>query len=60
MRCTPRYLFRHRGFVIRRWHRSPGLSKMAGIPTMMISVDPAIFLTRVRPPRTAYYKGEFG
>jgi D-proline reductase (dithiol) PrdB len=31
----------------------------AGIPTMMISVDP-IETDRIRPPRTAYYVGEFG
>lgn len=31
----------------------------SGIPTMMISVDPAK-TDRVRPPRTAYYNGEFG
>ncbi|MBV9242213.1 MAG: hypothetical protein JO314_09420 [Acidobacteria bacterium] len=31
----------------------------AGIPTMMISVAPDI-TDRVRPPRTAYYRGEFG
>ena len=31
----------------------------AGIPTMMISVDPAS-TDRVRPPRVAYYHGEFG
>ena len=30
-----------------------------GIPTMMISVDP-ILSDRVRPPRAAYYNGEFG
>ncbi|MEP6705441.1 MAG: hypothetical protein ABJB34_11605, partial [Acidobacteriota bacterium] len=29
------------------------------IPTMMLSVDP-VMTDRVRPPRTAYYKGEFG
>lgn len=33
--------------------------EQAGIPTMMISVDKAI-PERVRPPRTAYYNGEFG
>ncbi|HEV8591625.1 MAG TPA: glycine/sarcosine/betaine reductase selenoprotein B family protein [Pyrinomonadaceae bacterium] len=31
----------------------------AGIPTMMISVD-ARETDRIRPPRTAYYVGEFG
>ena len=31
----------------------------SGIPTMMISVD-AAETDRVRPPRTGYYKGEFG
>lgn len=31
----------------------------SGIPTMLISVDP-IMTDRVRPPRTAYYNGEFG
>ena len=31
----------------------------AGIPTMTISVDPKI-TDMVRPPRTAYYNGEFG
>src|SRR5687767_1933009 len=30
-----------------------------GIPTMTISVDP-LLTDRVRPPRTAYYNGEFG
>jgi len=30
-----------------------------GIPTIMISVDPQA-VDRVRPPRTAYYTGEFG
>lgn len=33
--------------------------EMSGIPTMMISVDPKIS-DKVRPPRTAYYNGEFG
>jgi len=33
--------------------------EMAGIPTMMISVDRSIS-EAVRPPRTAYYSGEFG
>ena len=33
--------------------------EMAGIPTMNISVDRDLSDT-VRPPRTAYYKGEFG
>ena len=31
----------------------------SGIPTMMLSVDPAM-TDKVRPPRTAYYKGELG
>lgn len=31
----------------------------SGIPTMMISVDLAM-TDRARPPRTAYYEGEFG
>ncbi|MCA1590722.1 MAG: hypothetical protein LC734_10135 [Acidobacteria bacterium] len=31
----------------------------AGIPTMMISVD-SVMTDRTRPPRTAYYNGEFG
>ena len=31
----------------------------SGIPTIMISVDP-IMTDRIRPPRTAYYNGEFG
>lgn len=31
----------------------------SGIPTMCLSVDPAM-TDRVRPPRTAYYNGEFG
>ncbi len=31
----------------------------SGIPTMTISVDPAL-TDKVRPPRTAYYNGEFG
>ena len=30
-----------------------------GIPTIMISVDPGM-VDNVRPPRTAYYNGEFG
>lgn len=30
-----------------------------GIPTMTLSVD-SLMTDRVRPPRTAYYKGEFG
>jgi D-proline reductase (dithiol) PrdB len=30
-----------------------------GIPTMLVSVDRSI-TDRVRPPRTAYYRGEFG
>ena len=33
--------------------------EMAGIPTMIISVDPRE-TDRVRAPRTAYYSGEFG
>ena len=31
----------------------------SGIPTMTISVDTSI-TDKIRPPRTAYYKGEFG
>jgi D-proline reductase (dithiol) PrdB len=31
----------------------------SGIPTMMLSVDP-IATDRIRPPRTGYYRGEFG
>ena len=31
----------------------------SGIPTMMISVDPSM-TDRTRPPRSAYYSGEFG
>ncbi len=31
----------------------------SGIPTMMLSVDP-VMTDRIRPPRTAYYNGEFG
>ena len=31
----------------------------SGIPTMMLSVDPNI-TDKVRPPRAAYYNGEFG
>ncbi len=31
----------------------------AGIPTICISVDPTM-TDKIRPPRTAYYKGEFG
>ena len=31
----------------------------SGIPTMVLSVDPKL-TDRVRPPRTAYYKGDFG
>lgn len=31
----------------------------SGIPTMCLSVDP-VSTDRVRPPRTAYYNGEFG
>lgn len=33
--------------------------EQGGIPSIIISVDPAI-TDRVRPPRTAYYSGEFG
>lgn len=33
--------------------------EQSGIPTMMISVDPKV-TDKVRPPRTAYYNGEFG
>jgi D-proline reductase (dithiol) PrdB len=33
--------------------------ELSGIPTMLLSVDP-IMLERVRPPRSAYYSGEFG
>jgi D-proline reductase (dithiol) PrdB len=33
--------------------------EQSGIPTMMISVDPDLS-DQVRPPRTAYYDGEFG
>ncbi len=33
--------------------------EQSGIPTMTISVDPKI-TDKVRPPRTAYYNGEFG
>lgn len=33
--------------------------EQSGIPTMVISVDPRL-TDRVRPPRTAYYNGEFG
>jgi D-proline reductase (dithiol) PrdB len=33
--------------------------ELAGIPTMLISVDRTV-TDRVRPPRTAYYNGEFG
>jgi D-proline reductase (dithiol) PrdB len=31
----------------------------SGIPTMCLSVDPGV-MDNVRPPRTAYYKGELG
>jgi hypothetical protein len=31
----------------------------SGIPTMMLSVDPEV-TDRSRPPRAAYYDGEFG
>ena len=44
-------------------HQSLGIVargvEMAGIPTMNISVDRQLSDT-IRPPRTAYYKGEFG
>ncbi len=33
--------------------------EQSGIPTMMLSVDPKIS-DNVRPPRTAYYRGELG
>jgi D-proline reductase (dithiol) PrdB len=33
--------------------------EMSGIPTIMLSVDVAM-TDKVRPPRTAYYNGEFG
>lgn len=33
--------------------------EQSGIPTMLVSVDP-LMSDRVRPPRTAYYRGEFG
>ncbi|CAN5312997.1 hypothetical protein BH20ACI2_BH20ACI2_07360 [soil metagenome] len=33
--------------------------EQTGIPTMILSVDPKI-MDGVRPPRTAYYDGEFG
>jgi hypothetical protein len=33
--------------------------EMSGIPTMLLSVDIATS-DKVRPPRTAYYNGEFG
>ena len=33
--------------------------EQSGIPTMVISVDPKT-TDKARPPRTAYYKGEFG
>ncbi|MFN6962611.1 MAG: glycine/sarcosine/betaine reductase selenoprotein B family protein [Pyrinomonadaceae bacterium] len=33
--------------------------ELAGIPTMMLSVDTSV-TDRVRPPRVAYYSGEFG
>lgn len=33
--------------------------EMSGIPTMMLSVDSKL-TDRVRPPRVAYYKGDFG
>ncbi|MDQ3491488.1 MAG: glycine/betaine/sarcosine/D-proline family reductase selenoprotein B [Acidobacteriota bacterium] len=33
--------------------------EMNGIPAIMLSVDP-LMIERIRPPRTAYYDGEFG
>jgi hypothetical protein len=33
--------------------------EMKGIPTIMLSVDPRM-IERIRPPRTAYYHGDFG
>ena len=33
--------------------------EQSGIPTMTISIDPTL-TDKVRPPRTAYYNGEFG
>lgn len=33
--------------------------EMAGIPTILISVDP-IMIDKIRPPRTVYYTGELG
>ena len=33
--------------------------EMSGIPTINLSVDPKL-TDKVRPPRTAYYNGEFG
>jgi D-proline reductase (dithiol) PrdB len=33
--------------------------ELSGIPTMTLSVDPGIS-DKVRPPRTAYHRGEFG
>lgn len=33
--------------------------EIAGIPTMMLSVDPKM-TDKIRPPRTAYYNGELG
>jgi hypothetical protein len=33
--------------------------EMSGIPTIMVSVDTSV-TDRVRPPRTAYYTGDFG
>lgn len=44
-------------------HQTAGLIarriEMDGIPTIVISVD-KLMAERVRPPRTAYYEGEFG
>jgi hypothetical protein len=44
-------------------HQTLGIAaraiEVSGIPTMMLSVDAALS-DRVRPPRTAYYNGEFG
>jgi hypothetical protein len=44
-------------------HQTVGLLargiEMSGIPTMTISVDTSV-TDRVRPPRTAYYTGDFG
>ena len=44
-------------------HQTLGIMARAiedsGIPTMMVSVD-KVLTESIRPPRTAYYKGEFG